>query len=163
MGESPPPRRKPLRVALLGAGTIARLVLDHARRGELAGVNVIAIAGRQGSARTGALARDFEIPLVLGREALFAARPDAVLEAASHDAVREHLVALLDAGISVVGMSAGALADDALRTEAERAAKRGGAQLYVPSGGSGGLDAPNGACPAGAHGGGIDSTKPSAD
>jgi len=151
-----------LRVALLGAGTIARLVLDHARRGELAGVSVIAIAGRQGSARAGALARDFEIPLVLGREALFAARPNAVLEAASHDAVREHLVALLDAGISVVVMSAGALADDSLRTEAERAAKRGGAQLYVPSGGIGGLDALKAACAGGVDEVVIEVAKPSA-
>src|SRR6266581_863132 len=126
---SPPPQESPLRIALLGAGTIARLVLDHARRGELAGVSVIAIAGRQGSARADALARDFGIPLVLGRESLFATRPEVVLEAASHDAVREHLVALLDSGISVVVMSAGALADDSLRIEAERAAKRGGARL----------------------------------
>ncbi len=151
-----------MRIALLGAGTIARLVLDHARRGELAGVSVIAIAGRQGSARADALARDFGIPLVLGRESLFATRPEVVLEAASHDAVREHLVALLDSGISVVVMSAGALADDSLRIEAERAAKRGGARLYVPSGGIGGLDALKAACAAGVDEVSIQVAKPPA-
>src|ERR1700675_1232112 len=35
-----------MRVALLGAGTIARLVLDHLRRGELPGMEITAVAGR---------------------------------------------------------------------------------------------------------------------
>src|SRR5258706_10226523 len=87
--------RGPLRIALLGAGTIARLVLDHIRRGELPGVEVVAIAGRPGSARAQALEREFDIPVVIGRPALLAAKPEAVLEAASHEAGREYLVPLL--------------------------------------------------------------------
>ena len=85
-----------MRTALLGAGTIARLVLDHIRRGELPGVEVVAVAGRPGSARAQALGREFGIPVVIGREALLATEPEAVLEAASHEAVREYLVPLLD-------------------------------------------------------------------
>lgn len=130
-----------MRIALLGAGTIARLVLDHIRRGELPGVEVVAIAGRAGSSRARALGREFNLPVVVGRGALLASEPEAVLEAASHEAVREYLVPLLDAGIKVVLLSAGALADDSLRTAAEQAARRSGAMLYVPSGGIGGLDA----------------------
>jgi aspartate dehydrogenase len=74
-----------------------------------------------------------------------------VLEAASHEAVREHLVPLLEAGVSVVVLSAGALADDALRAAAERAAAASGALFYVPSGGIGGLDALKTACLAGVN------------
>ena len=138
-----------MRVALLGGGTIARLVLQHVRGGDVPGVEIVALAGRNGSSRGRALAREFGVPYVAGRAALVAARPAAVVEAASHDAVREHLVALLEAGIGVVVLSVGALADDRLRYAAEEAARRSGALLYVPSGGIGGLDALKAACAAG--------------
>lgn len=151
-----------MRIALLGAGTIARLVLDHARRGKLEALQIVAIAGRPGSRRAAALAGEFGIPVVEGLEGLLAARPEAVLEAASHAAVREYLIALLDSGINTVVLSAGALADDALRSAAERAAKRSGAELYVPSGGIGGLDALKAACVAGVDSVSIEVAKPPA-
>jgi len=138
-----------MRVALLGGGTIARLVLQISQRGELPGMEITAIAGRRASSPAGALAREFGIAYVVGRERLLALRPGIVLEAASHEAVREHLVALLEAGVGVVVLSAGALADDGLRQAAERAASRSGAFLFVPSGGIGGLDALKTACLAG--------------
>ena len=139
-----------MRVALLGGGTIARLVLEHCPLG----IEIVALAGRKvespdGAPRGERLAREFRIPYVVGREALLAARPAAVIEAASHDAVREHLVPLLEAGVSVVVLSAGALADDGLRKSAEAAAAGTGALFYVPSGGIGGLDALRTACLAG--------------
>jgi aspartate dehydrogenase len=149
-----------MRVALLGGGTIARLVLEHMRREGIPGVEIAAIAGRQGSTRAAALAREFAVPLVLGREALLALRPAAVVEAASHDAVREHLVDLLEAGISVVVLSAGALADDELRRRAEQAAGRSRALFYVPSGGIGGLDALKTACLGGVDEASIQVAKP---
>ena len=139
-----------MRLAILGGGTIARLVLEHVRAGRLKGVEVIAVAGRSARSRGARLAAEFGLRYVVGGEALLELHPDAVLEAASHDAVRAHLAALLAAGISVVVLSAGALADDALREAAERAAESSGALLYVPSGGIGGLDALKGACAAGA-------------
>src|SRR5438034_10380391 len=142
------PRRQSMRVALLGGGMIARLVLEHVRGGEFPGMEIVALAGRNGSSRGRALAREFGVSYVSSRAALVAARPAAVVEAASHDAVREHLVALLEAGIGVVVLSIGALADDRLRYAAEDAARRSGALLYVPSGGIGGLDALKAACAA---------------
>ena len=41
------------------------------------------------------LAREFGLPFVVGTQALIAARPDVVVEAASHEAVREHAEELL--------------------------------------------------------------------
>src|SRR5207245_3075555 len=99
------PRRQSMRVALLGAGTIARLVLEHVRGGEFQGVEIVALAGRNGSSRGRALAREFGVSYVAGRAALVAARPAAVVEAASHDAVREHPVALPEAGLWRAGPS----------------------------------------------------------
>jgi aspartate dehydrogenase len=156
------PQEIGMRVALLGGGTIARLVLEHARREGIPGVEIAAVAGRRPASGGATLAQHFGVPYVVGREALRALRPDAVLEAASHEAVREHLVELLEAGISVVILSAGALADDALRGRAEQAARRSGALLYVPSGGIAGLDALKTACLAGVDEASIQVAKPSA-
>jgi aspartate dehydrogenase len=138
-----------MRVAILGGGTIARLCLEYLRRGELAGIEAVAIAGRGEFSRGKSLAAEFGLPYVAGAHALLAHRPDAVLEAASHQAVAAHLVPMLAAGVSVIVLSAGALADDRLRADAEAAARRSGALLYVPSGGIGGLDALKAACAAG--------------
>jgi aspartate dehydrogenase len=138
-----------MRVAILGGGTIARLCLEHLRRGELPGIEVLAIAGRGPASRGKALAAEFGVSYVVGAAALLALEPDAVLEAASHQAVAENLVPMLQAGVSVIVLSAGALADDALRAGAEAAARGSGARLYVPSGGIGGLDALKAACAAG--------------
>ena len=138
-----------MRLALLGGGTIARLVLQNLRRGASPGMEVVALAGRRPASRAAALAGEYEIEYVLGVQALCAAKPDVVLEAASHDAVRSYLVPLLAAGSSVIVLSAGALVDDALRAEAEAVGRRSGALLYVPSGGIGALDALKGACAAG--------------
>jgi aspartate dehydrogenase len=147
-----------MRVALLGGGTIARLVLEH----RPPGIEIVALAGRAPASRGERLAREFGVPYVVGRAALLAERPAAVVEAASHDAVREHLVPLLDAGVSVVVLSAGALADDRLRTQAERAAAASGTLFYVPSGGIGGLDALKTACLAGVDEVSIQVAKPPA-
>src|SRR5437868_3952111 len=104
-----------MRVALLGGGTIARLVLQHGRSGGIPGIQFVAVAGRSPASRGAALSREFGIPYTVGRQSLLALRPEAVVEAASHEAVRENLVPLLDAGVGVVVLSAGALADDSLR------------------------------------------------
>jgi aspartate dehydrogenase len=154
--------KQPLRIALLGGGTIARLVLEQARDGALPGIEIVALAGRRADSPAASLARQFGVEYLIGEKALLALRPDAVLEAASHEAVREHLVALLDAGIGVVVLSAGALADDALRGAAEAAARRSGALLYVPSGGIAGLDALKTACLAGVDEASIQVAKPPA-
>ena len=148
MAESAPPAPT-MRIALLGAGTIAGLVLRHVSSGALAGIEICGVLGRPGSERTGQLASRYSLSAFASLEELLAVRPQAVLEAASHEAVRQHLSSLLDAGISTVVLSAGALVDDGLRGRAEAAARRSGARLYVPSGGIGGLDALKAACEAG--------------
>jgi aspartate dehydrogenase len=151
-----------MRLVLLGGGTIARLVLEHLQRGELDGVEVLAVVGRSATSRGAALAREFKVSFVVGLEAALEQRPDVVLEAASHEAVQAHLVAMLEAGLAVIVLSAGALCDDGLRAEAESAAAQGGGLLYVPSGGIGGLDALKAACAAGVDEVTIRVTKPPA-
>ncbi|HET7197407.1 MAG TPA: aspartate dehydrogenase [Burkholderiales bacterium] len=149
-------------VALLGGGTIARLVLERAAAGGLPGVKLVGIVGRRPASPASDLAHRFGVPYLPGIGPLLERPPDAVLEAASHEAVREHLVVLLRAGVSVVVLSAGALADRALHEAAQAAAAASGARLLVPSGGIGGLDALNAACIAGVDEVSIQVAKPPA-
>jgi len=151
-----------MRIALLGAGTISRLVLERIGAGEVPGVEPCGILARAGSARAAALARAFSLPLEESLQRLLASKPDAVLEAASHEAVREHAVPILESGVSLIVLSAGALAEDALRHRVERAARASRARLYVPSGGIGGLDALKAACGAGVDTVSIQVAKPPA-
>ncbi len=130
-----------MRVAFLGGGVIARLALEKMAGGELGDFTPVAILGRSPASPAARLARQHGIPYVLDRPALLGAKPDVVVEAASHDAVREHAGPLLEAGVSVIVLSGGALHDDALRGRLERLAAEKKAFLYVPSGGIGGLDA----------------------
>lgn len=151
-----------MRVAILGAGTIARLFLEHIRRGELGQVEVTAICGRSEASPGAALAKEYGVPFVAGVQALIASRPDVVVEAASHEAVREHLLLLLTSRIGVIVLSGGALCDDKLRDAAEIAANEHNAALYVPSGGIGALDALKAACIAGVDEATIQVAKPPA-
>ncbi len=151
-----------MNLVLLGGGTIARLVLEHLKKGDFPGVEVTAVVGRSDGSRGAILGREFGVPFVVGLDAALERDPEVVLEAASHDAVCAHLVPMLERGLKVIVLSAGALCDDALRMQAETAAARGGGLLYVPSGGIGGLDALKGACAAGVDSVSIRVAKPPA-
>jgi aspartate dehydrogenase len=151
-----------MRVGIIGGGTIARLFLEHIRRGELGETSVVALVGRNERSRGKALAAEFNVPFVTGADALLERKPDVVVEAASHEAVRQYVEELLARGIATIVLSGGALCDDALRARLERAAEKSGAQLYVPSGGIGGLDALKAACVAGVDEVTIAVTKPPA-
>lgn len=72
---------------------------------------------------------------------LIDARPGVVVEAAGHEAVRAQALHLAKAGLDTILMSIGALADEAVRTPLEDAARQSGATIWLPSGGVGGLDA----------------------
>jgi len=151
-----------MRVGIIGGGTIARLILEHIRSGALENAQVAAIAGRSEFSRAKRVAAEYGATFVIGVERLLAQRPDVVVEAASHEAVREYSEPLLMRGVAVILLSAGALCDDSLRERLEHAAKAGGALLYVPSGGIGGLDALKAACVAGVDEVTIAVTKPPA-
>jgi aspartate dehydrogenase len=151
-----------LRIGIVGGGEIARLFIEHSRDGQLGAATIVGLAGRGATSRGRGLAERHGIPYVTGVDALLATRPQVILEAASHAAVREFGPRLLESGVSFIVLSAGALCDDGLRAALEDAARRSGAALYVPSGGIGGLDALKAACVAGADEVRIAVTKPPA-
>lgn len=149
-----------MRIGIIGGGTIARLFLEHIAKGDLGDASVAVILGREGSARTQALAGQHGVKLVTAIEELIAQRPEAVIEAASHESVRAYGERVLDAGIALVVLSAGVMSDDALRGRLEAASLRRRALLHVPSGGIGGLDALKAAVIAGVESVVIRSSKP---
>ncbi len=151
-----------MRIGLIGGGVIARLFLEQCRGDAMDGAEVVAVMGRSDRSRGKALAQEFGIAFVTTRDELIALRPEVVIEAASHAAVREHVEALLASDIAVIVLSAGALVDDHLRERLERVSARHRTLLYVPSGGIGGLDALKAACVAGADEVTIAVTKPPA-
>lgn len=149
-----------MRVAIIGGGTIATLFIEHIRRGDLGDARVVAVVGRNDASRGRPLADAHHIAYVTTLDELLAQQPDVVVEAASHEAVREFGEALLHKGIALIVLSGGALCDDALRARLEAAAMQAGAMLYVPSGGICGLDALKTMCMAGVDEVSIAVTKP---
>jgi aspartate dehydrogenase len=151
-----------MRVGIIGGGIIARLVLEHLARGEIADTRAVCVMGRHTSARARTVAGEYGVHFATTVTELLAQSPDVVIEAASHEAVREYGQALLEAGVTFIVLSAGALCDDALRSKLERAAREHRGLLYVPSGGIGGLDALKAACIAGVDQVSISISKPPA-
>lgn len=149
-----------MKVGIVGGGSIARLFLENIAQGRLGNARVIAILGRGGSVRCESLCREYAIPLLTDVEALIAERPDVVVEAATHAWVAEHAAKVLAAGIPLIVLSCGVMADDRVRARMEAAARATGAQLYVPSGGIGSLDAIKAAVVAGVDEVSIRTAKP---
>ena len=149
-----------MRIGIIGGGTIARLFLDHIAKGDLGDARVVAILGREASARSRALANEYGVELAASIDALLHIKPAVIVEAAGHEALGAHAERVLAAGIDLIVLSAGAMADDALRRRLESAARASGALLYVPSGGIGSLDAIKAAVVAGVDAVEIVSAKP---
>ena len=122
-----------LRVGLIGYGTIgqevARLVAEHAAK-EIVIVGVLVRHVRMNQSGP---------PLVTTRSALLAKQPHVVVEAAGHEGLREHSLALLRAGVDLLLVSTGALAEPAFLEDMLDAARTGGAQARVVSGAIGAL------------------------
>lgn len=130
------------RVAVLGMGAIGRRVMSTLR-------SELLPAARYAAFDRSVDARPADIAVFTDLDALLAWHPQLAVECAGHGVVAEHVVTLLRAGVDVVVVSVGALADAALRAKLEAAATEGGAELILVSGAIGGLDALSAAREAG--------------
>lgn len=131
-----------MRLGLIGYGAIAQALVealrDDAPLGHLA---VLCREGRVAALRpTLGAAPAREVAVVTDTADLIAARPDLVVECAGHSAVSAHVPGILRAGIDVVVVSVGALADATLEASLRAAAAEGGARLILPAGAVGGID-----------------------
>ena len=124
------------RVGLIGLGAIGRAVVRITRERYPNEIEIV-----------GALVRDAarprpDGPTVVGElAALLECRPEVVVEVAGHQALRAHGPAVLRAGLDLIAVSVGALAEPAVEEQLRAAASAGGARLRIASGAIGALDA----------------------
>lgn len=136
MPQNDVPSLAPGGICLIGYGAMARALTEaHAR---LPGMPPITAVLLRPDSRT-------ETPPGLVRSSdvrdLIALRPGLVVECAGQQALRDYAPALLEAGITVLAASVGALADEALHQRVMQAGERGRSRLIAASGAIGALDA----------------------
>jgi aspartate dehydrogenase len=127
-------------VGLIGCGGIAQDVVEALRAEPQNGVRIIGALARSGRADA-ARTKLGDIAVVETLEALLAQRPDLIAEVAGQGAVAEHGAAVLRAGVDLLVISVGALADRALLARLEAAAAEGNSRILLPAGAIGGIDA----------------------
>jgi aspartate dehydrogenase len=124
-----------LRIALVGNGAIARLLTSFcaARSDRFSIVGALGLPTDTVSVGVH--------PVVTSIDALLALKPDLVVECAGHSAVRAICAPVLAAGIDLVLVSTGSLADPELWDEVSAAAARGTAKVKLVAGALPGVDA----------------------
>jgi aspartate dehydrogenase len=122
------------RIALIGYGAIAAELAD----GLLAAGHLVDVLLKPDSASRARVPKT--LGLLSDKAELAAARPDLVVEAAGHEAVRQVVPACLEAGLPVLVSSIGALHDAALYDRLVAMARAHNGRLLLPSGALGALD-----------------------
>ncbi|AOR80201.1 aspartate dehydrogenase [Novosphingobium resinovorum] len=120
----------PPRIGLIGDGGISRAV-RKALGGAAPIVGILARCPREG------LDEALRVETVAD---LLARAPDVIVECAGHEAVRAYGADVLRAGLSLMIVSTGALADPALAETLSAAAEEGGVQLVLASGAMAGIE-----------------------
>lgn len=136
------------RIAVIGLGAIGQRVLGSLRSSILPAGEFAAV---RRSGAVGTVEAAAGLPVFTDIAALHAWKPRLAVECAGHAVVAGVVPGLLRAGVDVIVASLGALADEALRTELNAAARTGGGHLFTVAGAIGGLDALYAACAAGIH------------
>jgi aspartate dehydrogenase len=124
-----------MRVGLIGLGAIGQGLLRYVGPDE--GIELVGALVRNPSKPRPAGAP----PVVTSLDALLALRPQVVVEMGGHAALACHGPGVLRAGIDLLIVSVGALAEPAVETSLLEAARAGGGQARVAAGAIGALDA----------------------
>lgn len=128
-----------MKIAIIGHGAIAQHV-----RAALVGLGIVEVAqivrpGKEAAATKTA-------PPCISDIVDLPDHADLIVDCGGHLALAAHGPVALEAGIDVLTVSLGALADAAIAATLQEAATRGGARLHLVSGAIGGLDALRAAC-----------------
>lgn len=124
--------RASLRVGFIGDGGISRSVRETLQAECDDDFNVVGVLTKPGATAEHQVAT---------LAALLAARPDVVVECAGHDAIEQFGEDVLRAGVPLMIVSIGSLADDALLARLCAAAETGGTRVLLAAGAMAGIDA----------------------
>jgi len=124
-----------MKIALIGCGFIGRAILDAVKGGSL-DLKVSCVFDSDPS-----LLEGIGAPGTSDFSGLLGSDAELVVECASQKAVEAYALQVLESGKSLMLMSVGALADDALLERLKSAAKKNKVHIYLPSGAIGALDA----------------------
>jgi aspartate dehydrogenase len=125
---------KPPHMGLIGFGAIGRSLYEQLSGSD---VQISVLLRDHTKAYGGTLPPE---SVVDGIEQLLDSKPDVVVEAAGHAALRTYAVAILKAGVSLIPASTGALGDPDFLSDLIASAESGRARLIIPSGAIGALD-----------------------
>lgn len=128
-----------IRIVLIGFGAIAHMVCDYLEQhGDKVRIAAVLVRdGREADVHD-ALGPDVQAINDLSRIGQIA--PNCVVECAGQGALAQYGEQVLRAGIDLVAISTGALADDGLRARLTEAAETTGKRLILPSGAIAGID-----------------------
>ena len=126
-----------MKIALIGVGGLGRLVCEQL--GKDKELEFVGIAARE-KQRERVHALLGNVPLVDSADALLALKPVLVVECASHAAFRQYAEPVLAAGIDLIAVSVGVLADAEYRERVLATARRCGSTLEIPAGAIGAID-----------------------
>ncbi len=136
-----------MRLGLIGYGNIGRSLVEQlveARLPKLEHLTVLCLPQEESETHTvlGETCKGSSMAteVVIGIGGLLAAHPDLVVECAGHQAAIAFVPTLLEAGIEVVVVSVGALADRKLEEALHAAAEKGNTRFILPAGAVGGID-----------------------
>ena len=128
-----------LSLVLIGYGPIASYVRDHLPTDS--GVKIAAVLCRPGREDTARAFGRADVMIATDVSDLPTDQLDLAIDCAGHGGLTDHGVALLQAGVKVLSLSVGAMADPDLAQRLEAAAQKGKTQLEFATGAIGGIDA----------------------
>lgn len=131
----------PVRVGLIGHGTIACGVARHLNELALVNVELVGALARPGRCEAARASLGGAFPIMQSLPELLAASPTIVAECAGHGAVADYGADVLAAGVDLLVVSTGALADATLFNALQTTASQAGSRLVVAAGAVGAIDA----------------------
>ena len=126
-----------IRVGLIGYGAIGAVVHRVLAHEHADAAAVTAVLVRDAARLAASPAAPLLVPSL---DALLACKPDLIVECAGHAAVDACAVDVLMAGVDLMIVSAGSLADAGREQRVIDAARHSGRQLLLPAGAIGGID-----------------------
>ena len=125
------------KLAIIGNGRLARIVVDAYKNKLLEGYQITGIMGRK---RNSDLVQDADCTYYSTLEGLLGDKPDYVLEVAGITAVKQYALDILNSDAQLIVMSTGAFADSVFYRNVKQCALQHNTKIHLVSGAIGGFD-----------------------